>query len=167
MPQAKLGPMMKHFLAIAIVGITTSSIAETLSFPSFRIEVEDNWVHNIERGSQAHNEFGELISIFHPSGNGILKIQPFSAPDSVKQERLRNLTNVDSATALDWQDWGDYSGYQYDYSDGGSFYRQWWLANERTILFVVYDSNTEITDIEIDQINKIVNSITVNTVTTN
>jgi hypothetical protein len=153
---------MKTLFAIAIVGITTISNAETLSFPSFRVEVEDGWMHNFERGPQAHNELGELINIYHPNGNGILKIQPYSAPDFVSQEILRNMTNVDSSTPLTWQNWGDYSGYQYDYSEGGSFYRQWWLANERTIIFIVYDSNTESKDIEIDEINKIVGSITVN-----
>jgi hypothetical protein len=76
------------------------------------------------------------------------------------------MTNVDLSTTLNWQDWGDYSGYQYDYSEAGSNYRQWWIANERTILFIVYDSNTEIKDIEIDEINKIVNSIAVNTIAT-
>ena len=86
---------MKTLLAIAIVGITTISNAETLSFPSFWIEVEDGWVHSIERGPQAQHEFGDLISIYHPNGNGILKMQFYSTPDFVSQERLRNMTNVD------------------------------------------------------------------------
>ncbi len=163
MDKTKSGPMMKTFLAIAIFGITTTSNAETLSFPSFRIEVEDGWVHSLERGPQAHSELGELINIYHPNGNGILKMQSYSAPDFVSEEILRNMTNVALSTPLTWQNWGDYSGYQYDYSEGGSFYRQWWLANERTIIFIVYDSDTESRDIEIDEIDKIVNSITVNT----
>jgi len=153
---------MKTLLAIAIFGITTSANAESLSFPSFRIEVEDGWVHSIERGPQAHHELGELISIYHPNGNGILKMQPYSAPGFVSKEILRNMTNVDSSTPLIWQNWGDYSGYQYDYMERGSFYRQWWLVNEGTIIFIVYDSNTESKDIEIDEINKIVNSVSVN-----
>ncbi len=153
---------MKTFLAIAIFGITTTSNAETLSFPSFRIEVEDGWVHSLERGAQAHSELGELINIYHPNGNGILKMQPYNAPDFVSEEILRNLTNVASSTPLIWQNWGEYSGYQYDYLERGSFYRQWWLAIEKTIIFFVYESNTESKNIEIDEINKIVNSITVN-----
>ena len=153
---------MKPLLAIAILGITTSSYAETLSFPSFRIQVEDGWVHSIERGPQVHHEVGELISIYHPNGKGILKIQSYSAPDLVSEEILRNMTNVASSTPLIWQNWGDYSGYQYDYLERGSFYRQWWLSIESTIVFFVYESNTESKNIEIDEINKIVNSITVN-----
>ena len=154
--------MMKILLAIAIIGMTTSSNAETLSFPSFRIEVEDGWVHRIEKAAQAHSYLGELISVYRPNGNGILKMQTFISPDFVNKETLRNLTNVDSSVPLTWQNWGDYSGYQYDYLERGSFHRQWLLANEGTVIFIVYDSNTESKDIEIDEINKIVESIAAN-----
>ena len=154
---------MKTLLTIAIFGITTSSYAETLSFPSFRIEVEHGWVHSIERGPQANHEWGDLISIYHPNGNGILKMQFYSTPYLVSKDRLRNMTNVEWSTPLIWQNWGDYSGYQYDYFERASFYRQWWLADETGIIFIVYNSNTESRDIEIDEINDIVKSITVNT----
>ncbi len=153
---------MKTLLAIAIFGMTTSSNAETLSFPSFRIEVEDGWAHSIERGPQASPEWGDQISIYQPDGNGILTIMSFNAPDMVSKDILRNMTNVEWSTPLIWQNWGDHSGYQYDYLERGSFYRQWWLVNERTIIFFVYKNNTESRDIEIDEINKIVDSITVN-----
>ena len=56
---------------------------------------------------------------------------------------------------------GDYSGYQYDYSERDSFYRQWWLANERTIIFIVYQCAPESTNLETEEIDKIVRSITV------
>jgi len=153
---------VKTLLAMAIFGMTTSSNAETLSFPSFRIEVEDGWAHSIERGPQASPEWGDQISIYQPDGNGILTIMSFNAPDMVSKDILRNMTNVEWSTPLIWQNWGDHSGYQYDYLERGSFYRQWWLVNERTIIFFVYKNNTESRDIEIDEINKIVNSITVN-----
>ncbi len=153
---------MKALLAIAIFGMTTISNAETLSFPSFRIEVEDGWVHSIEGGPQANPEWGDLISIYHPNGNGILKVQFFSAPYLVSKDRLWNITNVEWSTPLIWQNWGDYSGYQYDYLERGSFYRQWWLVNERTLIFITYNSDPESKDIETDEIDKIVNSITVN-----
>jgi len=156
------GSMMKILFAISIFGMTTSSIAETLSFSSFRIEVGHGWVHSIERGPQANHEWGDLVSIYHPNGKGILKMQFYSTPYLVSKDRLRNMTNVDWSTPLIWQDWGDYSGYQYDYFERASFYRQWWLANETGIIFIVYNSNTESKDIEIDEINEIVNSITVN-----
>ncbi len=154
--------MIKILLAIAIFGITMSSNAETLAVPPFQIEVEDGWVHSIERGPEAPHVWGDLISIYHPNGNGILRVQFYGTPDLVSKDRLRNLTNVEWSTPLVWQNWGDYSGYQYDYFERASFNRQWWLANETGIIFIVYNSNTESKDIEIDEINEIVNSITVN-----
>jgi len=154
---------MKTLLAIAIFGMTMSSNAETLAVPPFQITIEDSWVHNIERGPQAPPEWGDLVSIYHPNGNGILKVQFYSTPYLVSKDRLRNMTNVEWSTPLDWQYWGDNSGYQYDYWERASFYRQWWLANENGIIFIVYNSNTESKDIEIYEINEIVNSITVNT----
>jgi len=41
---------MKTLLAIAICGMTASANAENLSFPSFRIEVEEGWVHSSDSG---------------------------------------------------------------------------------------------------------------------
>ena len=151
---------MKTIFAIIIIAITTGLNAETLSFPSFRIEIQDGWEHSIENGPG--DDSGGVISLRHPNGAGSLKIRSYNAPAVVSKDMLRNITNVDSSTPLTWKIWGDYSGYQYDYLERGSFYRQWWLSIESTIVFFVYESNTESKNIEIDEINKIVNSITVN-----
>jgi len=153
--------MMKFLLAIAIFGLTASSNAETLSIPSLRLEVEDDWVHSIEKARQRHRQLGDLISIHHPNGNGVLKVQFYETPNLVNKDILRNMTNVERSTPLVWQNWGANSGYQYDYVESSSFYRQWWLANEVGVIFVVYKSSTEFKNIEIAEINEIVNSITV------
>ena len=154
---------MKALLIIAVLVISTVSNAEFLTFPSFQLEVEEGWAHSVESGAQVHDEAGSLISIYHPAGNGILKIKRYTAPNVVGRETLRNMTNVDASTRLTWQAWGDYSGYQHDYSEGDSFYRQWWLSDEMTIILIVYQSTTELGDIESDQISKIVNSIKLST----
>jgi len=44
--------------------------------------------------------------------------------------------------------------------ESASFYRQWWLVSERTILFVVYQCDPESRDIETEEIDMIVRSIT-------
>ncbi len=88
-------------------------------------------------------------------------MRTYAAPDFVSKEMLRNMTNVDLSTPLTWQNWGDFAGYQHDYSEKGSFYRQWWLASEGTIVFIVYDTSVEPTDFEMDKIVKIVDSIAV------
>ena len=152
--------MMKYILAIVIFVMTTSLNAETLSFPSFQIEIQDGWEHTIETGPG--DNWGSVISLSHPNGVGSLKILPFDAPAVVSEDILRNMTNVEFSVLLTWKNWGDYSGYQYDYFERASFYRQWWLANETGIIFIVYESNTESKDIEIDEINKIIDSIAVN-----
>ena len=148
---------------VAISVFSTVSSAEILTFPSFQLEVEEGWAHSVESGSQAHAAAGSLISIYHPAGNGVLRIRRYAAPGIVGREALRNMTNVDSSTPLTWQAWGDYSGYQHDYSEGGSFYRQWWLTHEMTIILIVYESTAELGDIESDQISRIVNLIKIST----
>lgn len=95
-------------------------------------------------------------------GDGVLKFHSFSAPIDVGENRLRNLTNVDRSTPLILQEWGDFSGYQYDYAERGSFFRQWWLVNQRTMMFIVYESRVELDDAVSDEIDRIVNSMTVN-----
>ena len=72
---------------------------------------------------------------------------------------LRNLTNVEASTRLTWQEWGEVSGYQYSYTESGSFYKQWWLTHERTILFITYDCDADAQQIELEAIDKMVNSI--------
>lgn len=79
---------------------------------------------------------------------------------AVSEDRLRNMTNVDASTPLTWQEWGDYSGYQYDYLERDSFFRQWWLVNERTMMFITYQCDPESKDSHVEEIDKIVRSIT-------
>ena len=151
---------MKYILAIVISVMTTSLNAETLSFPSFQIEINDSWERIDENWPV--DDLLSTVTLRSPNGVGVLKIGFYGALAIVSEGALRRLTNLESSIPLTWQNWGDYSGYQYDYLERGSFYRQWWLAIEKTIIFFVYESNTESKDIEIDEINKIVDSITVN-----
>jgi len=94
-------------------------------------------------------------------GDGVLKVHSFSAPIDVSEDRLRNLTNVDRSTPLTLQDWGDFSGYQYDYAERGSFFKQWWLLNQRTMMFIVYESRVEPTAAESEAVDRMVSSMTV------
>ena len=150
--------MMKYIPAIIIFTMTANLNAETLSFPSFQIEIQDSWERSIE--TRPGDNWGSVISLNHPNGVGSLKILPFDAPAVVSEDILRNITNLNSSILLSWQNWGDYSGYQYDYLERGSFYRQWWLTNERTIIFITYQCDPESKDIETEEIDNIVRSIT-------
>lgn len=68
-----------------------------------------------------------------------------------------------SATSLTFQRWGDYEGYQYDYVEGASFYRQWWLANESAVIFITYQCDAELSDLETDAIDGMVGSLSATT----
>jgi len=151
---------MKYILVILFSAMTTSLNAETLAFPSFQIEIQDGWEYSIENGP-GHDR-GSVISFRHSDGVGVLKIQSYDTSAVVSQDTLRNMTNLEASTHLSWQDWGNYSGYQYSYAEGGSYYRQWWLTMNRSIMFITYQSDPESKDIETEEIDRIVRSITVN-----
>ena len=145
--------------AIIFVALATNLKAETLSFPCFQVEIPTGWEHSIENSPA--NDRGSVVILRHPNTAGSLTMLSYEAPDVVNEDRLRNLTNVDASSPLTWQKWGDYSGYQYDYLERGSYYRQWWLANERAMMFITYQCDPESKDIDTEAIDKIVRSITV------
>lgn len=148
---------MNTVVAIIFIAMATSLHAETLSFPSFQIEIPAGWERSIENGPG--NDQEGMASFHHPDAAGSLNILSYDAPDAVGEDRLRNMTNVDASTPLTWQKWGDYSGYQYDYLERGSFYRQWWLVNERAMIFITYQSDPKSKDCDTEEIDKIVRSI--------
>jgi hypothetical protein len=110
---------------------------------------------------QLRQQLGGPTSFGMDVAGGVLKIQSLIAPSVIDKARLRIMTNLDRSTPLTWQDWGNFSGYQYDYSERGSFYRQWWLVNQRTMIFVVYESSAEIEKTNIEEVDRIVKSLTV------
>ncbi len=152
---------MKIIVALIAASLASSLLAETLSQPSFRIEVDDGWVYSIKKGPQAEDgrfSWGDAISIHHPNRPGGLEIRSLRAP-TVSPERLRLLTNVASSEQLDWESWGDFSGYQHSYFEKGSFHRQWWLTDGETVVFFVHSPGVESNQAEINEIDEIVRSI--------
>ena len=125
------GSTMKYFLSVTLFALAPSLFAQTLSQPLFRVDVDNGWTYSIEKRPQSRDGWGDLVSIHHPSQTGVLKILSCSVPNPVDPTRLREMTNVDWSEQLDWESWGDFSGYQYSYSEKGLFYRQWLLTGER------------------------------------
>ena len=150
---------MNKLVAITFFALARSLNAETLSFPSFQLDVPAGWERSIE--DRPGYDRGSVVSLRHPDSAGSLKILPYEAPVAVSQDRLRNMTNVDASTPLTWQKWGDFSGYQYDYMESGSLYRQWWLVNEQTMLFITYQCDSGLKDSDTEVIDNIVRSIVV------
>ena len=150
--------MMKYIPAIIIFTMTANLNAETLTFPSFQIEIQVSWERSIE--NRPVDDLLSTISLRRPNGVGDLKIGFYDALAVVNEDALRRLTNLESSISLTWQNWGDYSGYQYDYLERGSFYRQWWLTSDGTVIFITYRCDPESKDIETEEIDNIVQSIT-------
>jgi len=137
------------------LSLTVTDKARLISLGSFNIAIPGGWRHRKE----AESDQRVTTIIYHPDGVGTLKFMSLTAPKVVTREILRNMTNVDSSITLNWQMWGDFSGYQYDYTEDGAFYLQWWLTNQEEILFFVYSSDSQ-DDSERKVINGIVTSIT-------
>ena len=149
--------MMKFILSIIVSAMATGLNAETLSLPPIQIEIQDGWEYSVEQ--QPGDNSRSIISLRDPNGAGITRIGSYDAPTVVTRDILRTMTNVESSTPLAWQDWGDFSGYQYDYLEGDAFLRQWWLTNETIIIFITYQCDPASRDIETEQIDTVVRSI--------
>jgi len=147
------------FVLLGITFFNSSGSADIHTFSRFSIEIANGWTHRIDGGQPAAEEFGQLIKIFRVDGVGELGVLSFQAPVVVNELALRNLTNVDSSVQLVWDEWGDFSGYQYNYSENGSFFRHWWLANEQTVLFLIYESEIEAPQFDIQALEEMVASL--------
>jgi hypothetical protein len=148
---------MKAIFAILLIAFATGLSAKTLSFPTFRIDVPDSWDQHIKTGPADQPAGG--VQFHYSDDLGSLKIQSLEAPEVVSEARLRNLTNLDAATTLTWQHWGDFSGYQYDYEERGAFFRQWWLVNGQIVVFITYQTDPDSKDIATADIDRVVRSL--------
>jgi hypothetical protein len=143
------------FITIILLGydLYAENIDNLIPVGAAEFVIPAGWHHENEMNA------GRLtVNVYHPDSQGVLKLSSMKIPAPTTRDRLRNLTNVDSSLNLDWQTWGDYSGYQYDYSEQGKSFRQWWLMNEEEILFLVYKSDNK-DDPDDEAINGIVASL--------
>ena len=143
--------------AIMVSVLTADLQAETLSFPTFQVEIQDGWRHSIETHPVGVPR--RVIRVVPPDGTGVLKLGTYNSSTAVSPDSLRNLTNLDPSIPLPWQRWGDLSGYQYSYTERGTYFRQWWLTDNRTLLFITF-SDVHPEDAEVEAIDRIVRSIT-------
>jgi hypothetical protein len=142
---------MKAVLFVALVLIlkceyihadSNDSIAESenVSLGSFKLAIPVGWQY--EKVTQPNKQV--VTRIFHPDKDGVVQIDSIvNLPGKPTQSRMRLLTNVDSSVDMTWKKWGELSGYQYDYTEAGRFYRQWWLTLHNKVLFVVYSSTVK------------------------
>ena len=127
-------------------------------FSTFKIDIPDPWTRSVEAGPS--ESVGSILSLHPPGVEDVLKVMSFKTPGEVTESRLRNLTNVAHSVPLKWHSWGDLAGFQYDYSEGGQSYRQWWLTSDRIVVIVSYQYDSETDGIDSAVIDAMVRSIT-------
>jgi hypothetical protein len=133
-------------------------MAETALFSTFEIDIPDQWARSVETGPG--ESWGSTLSLHPPGVEDVLKLSSFKIPWEVTESRLRNLTNVPYSVPLMWDSWGDLAGFQYDYSEGGQSFRQWWLTSDRVVVIVSYQYDSETDGIDSVVIDAVVRSIT-------
>jgi hypothetical protein len=125
-----------HILAESV---DSTGESKTISLRSFEMEIPEGWKY--ETATLPNEQV--VTQIFHPDKEGVFQIGLIiSLPKAPTQSRMRLLTNVDSSVVLNWQKWGNFSGYHYEHAEQGKFYRQWWLTHHNRVLSVVYSSKT-------------------------
>ena len=114
--------------------------SENVSVGPFELAIPVGWQY--EKVTQPNKQV--VTQIFHPDKDGVFQIGSIvSLPGTPTQSRMRLLTNLDSTLDQPWKKWGELSGYQYEYTEAGRFYRQWWLTHHNKVLFVVYSSKVK------------------------
>ncbi len=111
--------------------------SKAISLGSFEIAIPAGWLYK----TVTQINMQVVTQIFHPDKDGVFEVTSIiSLPGKLTQDRMRLLTNLDSSVDLTWQKWDKLSGYQYEYTEAGKFYRQWWLTHHNKIIFAVYSS---------------------------
>jgi len=152
--------LIKSLICLLIITASPgSAVAATLSFQRFTVEIPDGWNHMVDELGSNNEGFGAKVRIYRPGESGELTIVSYHSPVIADEWVLRNFTNVDPSVQLDLEEWGDFAGYRYTYSEHGSHFRQWWLSNRTTILILVYESALEATPDEIQVVDGMVASM--------
>ena len=128
------------------------------SFGFVELDLPVGWFYAV--GDQSGSIDSAPLTIYQPSGAGRLRMQSLIAPQPMAPQALRNMTNVDVSIELPYGHWGDYAGFEYEYVETDLHYRQWWLSNKNTILFITYSSSPEQKEVDRDQISNLVQSLT-------
>lgn len=153
--------MLARKLTVAISLIVASNVtAETLVQHLYSIDFPDGWTYSIE--TSTGDSWSDLVTFRGADEDGHLKIISYHAPVEMNEEQLRSITNVDARETLTWQQWGDFSGYQYGYEEQGSYYLQWFLVNEKTLLLITYQGEPTTKDSVAKSLSPMIRSLRVN-----
>jgi len=119
------------------------------------------WEIELASGWTAEAE-DECVTIVKSNTGGALQISAYQKQaDSISREDLLDATDCDEETQENLQEkvWGDFSGFQLVYSKDEIFWRKWWLANGKTLLFVTYNCELAQKAAETKDVNEMVSSL--------
>ena len=78
--------MTKNLFGVILFTLTANVNAESLSFPSFVIEIPDSWEQSIENGPNENSV--SAIGLRDRNGTGILRMRSYDAPGAVSEDRF-------------------------------------------------------------------------------
>jgi hypothetical protein len=128
---------------------------KTFASTLWEIELADGWTAEQEE---------ECVTIIKSDTSGALQISAYQKQaGTISREELLDATDCDAETQTHFQEksCGDFSGFQLVYSEDDTFWRKWWLAKGRTLLFVTYNCELTKKDDEKAEINQMVGSLVV------
>lgn len=121
-----------------------------------------NWSIILDEGWESElNE--ECHTFFHPHGVGALQISAYTKGTTITDQDLLKNTGLDEEgiSHLGKNDWGQFHGYQLIYGAGDTFWRKWWLRNDKVFLFVTYNCDIHENEIEANIVNNIMSTLSV------
>src|SRR5436190_1684983 len=85
----------------------------------------------------------DCVPLFHPDGVGALQLSAYrnSEKPAILEADILEMIDVPPKyrDGLAKQEWGEFAGYQFVYSNRDAFWRRWWLSDGQTLLFVTYN----------------------------
>lgn len=126
--------------------------------PKWSIQLEENWESEISE---------DCYSFFNPEGYGALQISSYTKDTSITNEDIIDLIEFsdDDKLHLGMVKFGDFDGltlvYKKEEKTLWRFWRNFWLRNNKLLLFVTYNCDDKDKDYETDTINKMLSSLKV------
>jgi len=129
--------------------------SDTFKAPKWSIQLEENWESEISE---------ECYSFFNPEGYGALQISDYTKDTTITNEDIIDLIEFSDEEKLHLGKvrFGDFEGLTLIYkNEENNFWRNFWLRNNKLLLFVTYNCDDEDKDYETEVVNKMLSSLKV------
>jgi len=122
--------------AAVFIVFTAVLNAETIETDNYTVESPDNWrVERIDRETSR-------IALYPSETFTRLQLAARNLDNvlMVSHEWLRDYTSLDPAIALEWENWGELAGYNYQYEVRLQQRRTWWLTDGHQVLMATFST---------------------------